>query len=164
MFLFLQMLMKKTDQQIFRQLLSNYETIGQISDHVTVSPETPSPLPPSPLPPSPPPFPVTPRSTPSSPEKRRSYSTTPGDTELLRIIREALDQPGPLNIRNIVTQLSPIRRRRSSEPTTIEYEDLPPGFGEDDEQELEGTCMCWSFLFLPLSPSAVCLSLPASLH
>lgn len=125
--------MRKTDQQIFRQLLSNYETIGQVADHVTVTTETPSPLPPSSSP-----YPVTPRSNPSSPEKTRSYSTTPGDTELLRIIREALDHQGALNIGNIVDQLSPIRRRRSSEPTTIEYEDLPPCFDEEDDQELEG--------------------------
>ncbi|XP_054774983.2 uncharacterized protein LOC129283171 [Lytechinus pictus] len=129
--------MRKTDQKIFRQLLSNYETIGHLSDHVTFSSETPSPLPPSSSP-----CPLTSRSTPSSPEKCRSYSsitpmTTPGDTELFRIIREALDQPGALNIRHIVEQLSPIRRRRSSEPTPVEYEDLPPDFGEEDDEELE---------------------------
>ncbi|XP_072165129.1 uncharacterized protein [Diadema setosum] len=122
--------MRQIDQKIFRQLLRNYEMIGEMLDHVHVTMVTPSS--------TPSPYPASPCSTPSSPEKSKTYAADSGDADLLNIVREALAQPGSLNIQKIVTQLSPIRRRRSSEPPPVEYDDLPLNFdAEDDDIEAD---------------------------
>ena len=127
-----QILMRQADQQIFRTLLRNYEMIGEMFDHVTVTMVTPSSNPCSP-------YPASPRSQPSSPEKTKSYAASSGEADLLRIVRDALAQRGSLNIREIVDRLSPIRRRRSSEPAPMEYDELPPDFGVDEgEEEFDG--------------------------